>query len=237
MLINRILIFFSLFLPVCFSSCTVYMPQAVPVPLMSHKHELHLSAGLVAGPGAMASVCYSPLNHLAFQLYGSSAVRHVQYSQFAPGYYNSLGKGFRYEVFGGVGFGSGNYPKTSGDKTVGSIKGNYSLAFIQLNAGGSYDGRLLVEYGGGVKTGIFDSRFLDALDLQPAEQYSMKAMLLEPSVFIRTGRFVMVGLQFNYSYIGKLSNVQHAFPHAETMLAFTLGFHFRGKKMPVSRRK
>jgi len=88
-----------------------------------------------------------------------------------------------------------------------------------------------------VKTGIFDSRFLDALDLQPAEQYSMKAMLLEPSVFIRTGRFVMVGLQFNYSYIGKLSNVQHAFPHAETMLAFTLGFHFRGKKMPVSRRK
>lgn len=231
MLVNCKKYFLYLCLAASFSSCTVYMPQSVPIPLMSHKNELHLSAGFSAPPGVMASACYSPVSHVAVQVYGFTAVRHVQYSQAALGFYSILKPDIRYELFGGLGFGSGNAPKYGGgDKTVGGISGNYSLLFLQANAGRTSKGRIPIEYGIGMKAGTFNSRFLNTLEMQPTEEFQLRALLLEPSAFIRTGRFLKAGLQFNYCYIGNFSGLQHEFPHLSTIVAFTLGYHFHGRK-------
>ena len=73
-------------------SCTLYMPQTAPIPMMKEKGELQIDGGITFLPGTQGSAAWSPVNHLAVQGHAFTNIGNIQYSQIALGYYNELPK-------------------------------------------------------------------------------------------------------------------------------------------------
>lgn len=219
------------------SSCTLYLPQTAPIPIMKEKGELQIDGGITIFPGIQGSVSWSPVNHVALQGHAFADLGNVQYSQIALGYYNDLPKIFRYEVYGGAGFGDGTYYRGSGDKTVWEMNNSYNLYYLQLNTGRTVGKKKWVEYGLSLKSGFMDQNIHHSgfeIDenyngYEFDKHYPKKSILLEPSAFLRFGDEFRIGLQVNYANIIPITHKSEFYDYAPVTVAFTMGFRFNTK--------
>lgn len=218
------------------TSCTMYMPQTAPIPMMKEKGELQIDGGFTILPGIQGSVAWSPVNHLAVQGHAFTNIGNIQYSQIALGYYNELPKIFRYEVYGGAGFGDGGYTHVIGPEWLYDWRMNnsYNLYYLQLNAGRTAGKKQWFEYGLSLKSGFMDQnihRSGHEMDENYNvtwfdEHYPKKSILLEPAAFMRYGNKFRIGLQVNYANIIPLTYKSEFYDYAPVTVAFTMGFRF-----------
>lgn len=228
------LIFATVSFALVLTSCRLYMPQTAPIPMMKEKGEMQLDGGLTFAPGIQASAAWSPLNHLAVQGHAFTSFDDIQYAQVALGYYNELPKLIRYEVYGGAGFGNGEYYHNSGTEWEYDWKmsGSYNLYFLQLNAGRTAGKKQWFEYGLGLKGGLMDQNIYE----DPIEgnelRYNKNSILIEPAAFMRYGNKFRIGLQVNYANIIPLTHKSEFYDYYPVTVAFTMGFKFntKGKK-------
>jgi hypothetical protein len=182
-----------------FASCKVYVPQTVSIPLMSAKHELQLSGGITVPPAITGSVAFSPFSHIALQAHGFLAPQGSAYYQGMIGYYWKNQQSLNFEVYGGLAKGEGKAMKVSGSP---SLNGNYSVYFTQLNIGQNGVGSRNLDYGIGLKAGIFsikviDNGYYENMELDPIH-YKNKYYLVEPMAFLRIGKDpIRIGMQVN----------------------------------------
>jgi hypothetical protein len=175
-------------LALSFISCKVYTPQPAPVPLMSAKNELQLSAGISIPPGITGSVAYSPFNHVAVEGHGYLGPQGSNYVQGMAGYYWKNVQGLNYEMYGGIAKGNGKAMKAAGDI---SLEGDYFIYYTQFNLGQNRLGSNKIDYGFGIKAGlvnvdIIDNGYYENNDLD-ALLYTNQYYLLEPMAFLRLG--------------------------------------------------
>lgn len=211
------------------TGCTVYMPQPVPIPLMTARNQVQISGGVTIIPGITGSAVYSPANHLAVQVYGFAAPDQINNYQAAAGYYWNNGSDLNLEFYGGMGGGNG---KLINNAIPASFQGKYSLYFAQLNLGQVNQGKRHIDYGAGLKTGLFDAQTTDdgfyernAPDpVHSRHQY----FLLEPAAFFRIGNDrLKTGIQLNGASLINIGSKQSQIPYHTVTLGITLNYFFR----------
>jgi len=84
-MINRLLIFGLLIVLLIMTSCIVYHPQAIDIPLISEKNDLRIDAGISIVPSAHATVSYGLTDKIALQAFGSLGSDERYYFQGAAG--------------------------------------------------------------------------------------------------------------------------------------------------------
>jgi hypothetical protein len=176
------------------NSCTVYLPQPASIPLMNQKNEVQLSGGVTMLGGVDGSVAYAPGQHVAMQVYGSLHTTQISYFQGAIGYCTKSKSDINFEIYGGVGSGNGD---SFGFNSFNNANGGYMLYFAQGNFGQTNLGSAHLDYGFGLKSGIFDISVKDNTSSLPIT-YNSNSWLIEPQAFVRMGgERLKVGFQLN----------------------------------------
>jgi hypothetical protein len=176
------------------NSCTIYLPQPASIPLMNTKNEVQLSGGVTMLGGVDGSVAYAPGQHVAMQLYGSLHTTQISYFQGAIGYYMKSKSALNFEIYGGIATGNG---ENFGFNSLNNANGGYMLYFGQTNIGQTNLGSAHIDYGFGLKSGMFDVTINDYFSSLPAK-YNTTSWLIEPQGFIRMGgEKLKVGFQIN----------------------------------------
>lgn len=160
------------------ASCGAYHPQMLDMPLIQHKGDGHLDAGLsTAGGYSIASVnasaSYGLTNHIAVQAAGNTDFGSNSYLQGALGWFKPVGEHFVVEIYAGYGHGQGfslgndygvsinnrndyvNAPRQSVSIPDNEYMhdGRYSQYFVQGNAGFAALARGHIDLGMGIKIG------------------------------------------------------------------------------------
>lgn len=176
------------------SSCTIYEPQMVSIPLISVKNEVQLDAGVSALGGVYGSVAFAPAQHVALQVYGAVYPENTNF-QGAIGYATKTKSDLNFEIYGG--FGTGKGTKYTDDNSTTYSNADYSIYFVQANIGQTNQGSAHLDYGFGFKAGTFYASIKDNL-YTTIEPYNTNGILIEPQAFVRLGgeRF-KVGFQMN----------------------------------------
>jgi hypothetical protein len=211
---------------VLIASCKVYTPQPAPVPLMSAKHELQLNGGITIPPGISGSVAYSPFNHVAIQVHGSMGPLGSDYFQGMLGYYRKNTQNLNMECYGGIAHGYGKAMKASNSPT---LEGNYSIYFSQLNFGQNRMGNNRMDYGIGLKVGLFnikvtDNGYFENNDLDQVN-YNSQYYFLEPMAFIRLGKGrLRTCVQINGASLISAATKQRLIPYHSIALGVYLNY-------------
>lgn len=179
------------------TSCSVYHPQMVDVPLLNHKGDGHVDLGMsmqwLGVPTSAElnlSASYAPTDWLALQAAGVYDMSKTGFAQAAVGTYIPWEK-FVVEgyVGGGAGYAySGTEAEENGEEYV---EGSYSMAFAQIDLGwvSLLSGHL--DFGAGVKGGFLFPSFTDygkVVSMQRTQQrYTDTHTFLEPQVMLRVG--------------------------------------------------
>jgi len=184
-------------------SCTIYLPQPVSIPLMNERNEVQLSGGVTMLGGIEGSVAYAAGDHVALQAYGSIHTEQIRYFQGSVGYYTKSKSNINFEIYAGLGGGNGN---DSGFKDDLFVNGNYLLYFTQANFGQTNLGSAHIDYGFGLKTGLFDAKVITYANPNPVN-YTNHSWLIEPQAFVRMGgEKFKVGFQLNGARVINLNN-------------------------------
>ncbi|MEG2177388.1 MAG: hypothetical protein RRY15_00730 [Bacteroidales bacterium] len=188
-----------------FSSCAVYQPQAVSIPLLSDKGDFSVDAGITPDLAVSANIAYAFTNHFGGQIHGTYGANRY-YGQLALGYYRKLSEKGRMEIYAGYGYG---YGKTYDEIYLfvpSDFSGNYHLPFVQYNYGRVSNSKGHIEYGVGVKLGLLASQYIDT---HIPDTYNELAGLLEPILFFRAGG---AHLKFQMQLgLSLLANKKHGF--------------------------
>ena len=166
---TRLLLFSAAVAAIVASSCSIYHPQAVDMPLINHKGDLRIDANASASvwlilPDAIninATASYGFTDWLSGQFHANYGGDNW-YLQAAPGAYLSLGGKAVFETYLGMGYGGSNH-KDSGSGSDSSssqyyiYKGHYLLPFAQFNIGWRNLGPVDIVFG--MKTGLWSPDF------------------------------------------------------------------------------
>ena len=85
------------------TSCIVYHPHTVDIPLISKKNDLRIDAGVSLIPSAHSTVSCGLTKKVAVQGYGSIGSDERYYFQLATGLYKNRGNSRILEFYGGYG--------------------------------------------------------------------------------------------------------------------------------------
>jgi len=140
------------------TSCIVYHPNLVDIPLISKKHELRIDAGVSVIPSANATISYELTKKFSVQTYGSFGSDERYFLQGALGYYKDLGNRNIMEIYNGFGYGYGSAYK---EANPGYLYGDYHVYFSQFNLGKVNDNFAHMDYGIGVKAGFLHSNLTE----------------------------------------------------------------------------
>lgn len=200
--------FLSALLSLTVTSCTVYHPQAVDIPLINHEGDTRLDVNISASTWILidainvnATLSHGFNDWLAGQVhlnYGGDNY----YAQVAPGYYLPLGAKSVVELYAGYGFGGVDRESKDDSKTYedGSVRkssdfsGHFHLPFVQANFGWHDLTPVHIDFALGLKAGAFlpDYQY-HAYDengdeiLSRRETYNTNNFLLEPQLMLRLG--------------------------------------------------
>lgn len=225
-----------IFLITCLASCAVYHPQATDIPLIDHKGELKIDAGVSLIPSAHSTFSYGLTKKIALQAFGSVGIEKRAYVQFAPGFYKSLNNNKVIELYSGFGMGKANTVKNPLSNMPEAIKqslyGNYQLYFIQLNWGKNATKSRELGWGLGLKTGIFHSSLTDMnyyiirSENEPFPVYNDNSILLEPVLAFNIGREkAKFTYKFAFTKLFKLSHPDELIP--APLISLSLGAKFK----------
>lgn len=224
------LIAISFLLPLLMTSCVVYHPQAVDVPLISKKGDLRVDAGVSIIPSAHATVSYGVTDKIAIQGFGSVGSPVEYYLQGAGGRYWNLGNEKVIELYGGIGHGYGDaYDSGSG----GNLLGDYQLYFTQFNFGKIASETSNVELGIGLKAGYLYSSLTDKNYYgMPSEHYipinyTDESLLLEPVGVLRAGGdHLRFSLKLGSTWIYKFTNKDRRLPYKHFNMGLGINYRF-----------
>ena len=205
-------------------SCTIYMPQPAAIPLMNERNEVQISGGFTSLGGLNGSVAYAPGNHVALQAYGSMHTTEIRYFQGSLGYYTRSKSDLNFEIFGGLAFGNGS---EWGLDNMENFYVDYLLYFAQVNFGQTNLGSAHIDYGFGLKSGIFDAIKSYNFNSVPVNYSSntINALLIEPQAFIRMGgKKFKVGLQVNGTWISSLDRYETLILYYPVNLGISLNY-------------
>lgn len=181
-----------LFIVICSSCATVYVPNARNVPLFSEAGQLSASVGLGTGINAQGACAITDhfaimgsYLHVNNQSNKRAEYRTHQFGEFGLGYYER--KRIAFEIYGGLGWGKGYGQDSSfaflSTRNFETARGRYCRAFIQPSIG----------IGRGLFRAAFTTRFsvvnFTSLDLQTNfqdEPVSPRTeVFFEPAVTLR----------------------------------------------------
>jgi len=211
------------------SSCKVYNPQLAPLPLLTERNELQIDGGISAPAGCNVAIAYSPVSNIGIQVFGSLSAESGYHYQGAIGYYWNKNPSLKYEIYTGIATGNGTAFKTS---RPGSLNGDYSTYFLQMNLGQESQWKKPVEYGIGLKFGLFnaeitDNGFYESDGLDPVV-YSNSYFLIEPIAFARFGnKKLRVGLQMNGVSLINTRQEQRQIPYNTVALGIHLNYRLK----------
>jgi hypothetical protein len=221
----------SLFL----TGCAVYHPQMTDIPLIDHKNELRIDIGASLIPSVHSTLSYGLTKNIALQAFGSIGIEHRRYLQISPGFYKCLNNSKVIELYSGFGWGYANTIKNPlanmPEAVRQSLYGNYQVYFVQFNWGkkGSQSGGM--DWGFGIKTGLFHSNLTDENYYEinsEAGTYPFlneNSILLEPVMLFRTGRKnVKFSYKFGITRIFKLTNQRNYIPAPYINMGFGVNF-------------
>lgn len=210
------------------SSCSIYHPQAVDIPLINHKGDLRIDAN------ASASVWLILPDAVNLNVTGSygfndwlSGQLHLNYGgenwymQAAPGYYLPLGGKAVFETYIGTGYGGASYENNSSDTVAATYayNGKYLLPFVQFNIGWRNLGPVDIAFG--VKTGAFMPDFeyhgYKADGTEKPESYvhyNTNNFLIEPQLQLGVGvDKVKFTMRFGYTFMDDLNDASNKMYH------------------------
>lgn len=107
-MINRLLVYGLLSLTMMVTSCIVYHPQTIDIPLISTKHDLRIDAGISIVPSAYSTVSCGLTDKVALQAFGSLGSDERYYFQGAIGIYKNYDNQKVMELYSGFGYGYGS---------------------------------------------------------------------------------------------------------------------------------
>ena len=224
-----------LVLLMCFtmSSCIVYQPQMVDVPLISKKNDLRIDAGVSIIPAAQATISYGLTEKIAVQGFGSVKSDKDYYLQLATGVFEKKGNNRVLECYGGFGYGHG---EAYNDANPGNLYGDYQLYFGQLNYGMIASEKSNFEAGFGLKAGYLHTNLKDhnyynisfddnSIGSNSIVNYKDESFLLEPIGFIRFGgKRLKFNVKLGSSIIYKFTHTDKNLPYAFLNLGFGLNY-------------
>jgi hypothetical protein len=211
------------------TSCIVYHPQTIDIPLIDKKGDLRIDAGISLIPSAHATVSYGLTDKIAVQTFGSIGSDERYYFQEAVGYFKDLGNNKVMELYGGFGSGYGSAYK---DSNPGHLRGDYQLYFTQFNFGKIDCNFANMDYGIGIKTGYLHSNLTDRnyykfySEYGPFATFKDNSFLIEPNVFVRLGgKKLKFDLKIGSCWIHKFTNMDKYLPYSFINLG--LGLNYR----------
>jgi hypothetical protein len=223
-------------------SCAVYHPQTTDIPLIDHKGDLRIDAGASLIPSVHSTFSYGLTKRIALQAFGSIGIEHRHYLQVSPGFYKCLDNNKVIELYSGFGWGYANTNKNPLANLPEAIKqslyGKYQVYFVQFNWGkkGNQSGDM--DWGFGIKTGLFHSNLTDEnyyeinSETRPYPFLKENSILLEPIMFFRTGRKdVKFSYKFGLTRVFKLSNHKNFIPAPFINIGFGLNFTLKSSNM------
>ena len=132
------------------------------------------------------------------------------------------------EIYFGYGCG---YGEASDNQGLDLLHGNYQLYFTQLNMGKKNYRGSNVDFGMGVKTGIYNSNLKDEnyFYSYPKRNYfetqQYNSFVVEPNMFVRFGDEL---LRFNFkvgsSFVKQLTNKKHHIPSSSLNVGLSLNY-------------
>jgi hypothetical protein len=227
---NQLSILIAIGLFFVIPSCTIYEPQMVSIPLMSEKNEVQLNGGFSFLGGGYGSVAFAPAQHVALQVYGSIYPENTNF-QGSVGYCTKNQSDLNFEIYGGLGSGIGS---DYDDGITTYSNADYLLYFVQANFGQTNMGSAHIDYGFGLKTGLFDASVKDKI-ITSVEPYHTNGFLIEPQAFIRMGsKNIKGGIQINGT---KIFLNSHTDLFSEFYVPFNFGLSINYRIAPSIRGK
>lgn len=200
----------------------------VDIPLISHKKDLRIDAGVSLLPSVHATVSYGLTDKIAIQGFGTIGVGDRYYLQAATGFFKKKLNNRVFEIYGGFGHGFGN---AYNDANPGNLRGSYQLYFGQFNYGKALNNASNVEIGFGVKTGLLNTNMLDknyyneGFANEPFIRYHDKSILLEPVGFIRFGgERLKFSIKLGTTFMYQFTNTNKDFPYSIINLGFGINY-------------
>jgi hypothetical protein len=210
------------------TACTIYQPQLTDIPLISHQNDLRIDGSFSTNLSTQATLSYGVTNNLALQTFGSIGSDHKYYVQGAIGYYNPIDKNTIIELYGGVGFGYGSVYR---DANPGNLYGPFQLYFSQINIGRVQDKFAHIDYGLGIKAGLFNSYFTDRnyydfySEGGPFTTYHDHSFLFEPMLFARLGgERLKLSFKLGLCFINQFSEYEKRLPYSHYNLGIGLNY-------------
>jgi len=228
---NKIIAVGFIMVMVVMTSCIVYHPQTIDIPLIEKKNDLRIDAGISLLPTAQATVSYGLTDKIAIQTFGSIGSDNEYYIQGAIGRFKDLGNQKIMEIYSGFGSGFGS---AYIDANPGDLSGNYQLYFMQFNYGKNDCKFANMDFGFGVKSGLLHSNLTDRnyYEHYPAEvpykTYLDNSFLIEPTVFFRLGgERLKFKFQVGSCWIYKFTNTDRGLPYSHLNIGLGLNYSLK----------
>jgi hypothetical protein len=229
-MINRLLIFGLLIVLLIMTSCIVYHPQAIDIPLISEKNDLRIDAGISIVPSAHATVSYGLTDKIALQAFGSLGSDERYYFQGAAGIFRKYDNQKVIELYGGFGYGYGSAYR---DANPGDLYGDYQQYFLQVNYGKIDCKFANMDYGFGIKAGLLHSNLTDYnyydfySETGPFTTYVDNSLLIEPNMFLRLGgENLKFNIKLGSCWINKFTHTDQGLPYSFINLGLGLNYRF-----------
>lgn len=182
-----------------FTSCIIYHPQAVDVPLIHEKNQLQIDGALsintlppIFSTSLGLTASYGVTDWMAVQIHGGTDGNKCYYTQAAVGAYKPINK-FVLEGFIGFGYGESYKSSENNDGAITKeVKGNYKIPYFQADFGWAKLANGNIDLGIGIKNGLFIPEFTGRNynsdgSLHSIDKLDTKSYLLEPQIFFRGG--------------------------------------------------
>jgi len=221
----KVIIFF-LFLLLA-TSCGVYNPHLIDIPLIHEKNDLRIDAGIsILVPSVRTSFSYGITDKMAAEAFISYGSDYRYYFQASTGTYKKIKEKFVQEIYAGFGYGYGN---SYNNANPGTLDGNYKLYFAQYNFGRIANQRSGIECGFSFKSGFLHSKLSDnnyhELNTSTIE-FKSNSLLLEPTVMARFGKGKLkFSTYLGASYLLKLDPIKRY--TTTDLLNFGFGLNYR----------
>jgi hypothetical protein len=227
---------FTLLFPFFLIGCAVYHPQTTDIPLIDHKGDCRIDAGVSLIPSLYSTITYGLTKKIALQAFGSVGAEDRYYLQLSPGIYKCLENKKVIEFYSGFALGHAytikNPLANMPEAVKQTLRGNYQLYFVQFNWGkNSYESKK-IDWGLGIKTGLFRSELTDInyyrtySGTEPFPVNKENSILLEPVFSLRTGNEkTKFTFKVALTKILKLNHPEHRIP--VPLINMSLGVNFR----------
>ena len=214
-----------------FSSCVMYHPQSVDIPLIRHQNDLQVEGAISISPYPYSSPTLNATATYSFNKWGAVQA-HINtdgytelYLQTAFGSYLPIKQHYVIEGYTGYGFGFSKTTTSLFGKDI-TISGIYHCPFLQFNTGWVGLAKEHIDLGIGIKSSCFVPNFSEIKKNDEVLYHKKICPLIEPQIFIRFGGKKLKGsLRVGYCTFFNMGNFDYS--PINVSLGMTYKFEFK----------